>query len=62
MTDVVYVATLLGIVLAIAMICTVASIASNRGQSYGKWFAAALFFTPPIALLMLIAASDGGKK
>ena len=45
----------LGVVVFLAMNIAVGTIASVKGRSVGGWFLASLFFTPVIALLMLIA-------
>ena len=55
MSDVATTLLVLGVMLGIAVCITVAAVAHKCGRSPGAWFAAALFFTPPLALLMLIA-------
>ena len=56
MTDVAVVLLVWGIVAGFVLDIVVGTIASWKGRSGALWFLAALFFTPIVALLMLIAA------
>lgn len=44
-----------GVIWYLATCIATAAAAEARGRSTGVWFFAALFFTPPFALLLLVA-------
>ena len=59
MNETVVVLIVLGVILSIAACVAVAVTAQKCGRNSGSWFVVSLFFTPVLALLMLIAVGPG---
>ena len=62
MSEVAGVILILSVILVLVIDVAVGKIAGMKGRGVVAWFFAALFFTPVIALLMLIAAGDAEGK